>query len=141
MKYKLKDESLKNHLEFITEFKNTPLINIVIDEPWFRILIQPSQQLIDLINDNCIGGEPDTFKNALLNMIKRLNFNLDEFYNKPIDISSPEKKEKIINYIKDKFNVSKLTYNKIHDPDTIEFELFNDLFESDDNSFIFHFMN
>lgn len=125
MKYKLKDESLSNMVRFEMIILNIPLIQVLLDEERSGIVIQPSQEIVNLVNEYCVGGEPDTFKNAMTNMIQRLKFNIDDFTYQPIT-----NWEHIKYTILDRFSLCEKAYNIIQGFNH-RYKFIEDLFDVD----------
>ena len=131
MKYRLRDDSNISHFEFVQKLDLIPLIDVNINIDRCGMIITPSNELVNLINHNCVGGETDTFKNAMLRLFEMLEFNIDKYYLQSFRV---DEIDRIIQEVKDHFSRCEMNYNMSHQM-PIRMELLSLLFEDFSNFF------
>ena len=125
MKYKLKNDSAIDYINFKVTLESIRLINVIIDRDRVGMVITPSNELVNLINDNCIGGETNTFKDAMLKMFNLIGFEIDKYYLEPV-----VNFEAFIENVYDDFSRCEHEYNMMNRVN-IRRELLSLLFEDD----------
>ena len=132
MKYRLRDDSNISYFEFVQKLDLIPLIDVHINIDRCGMIITPSNELVNLINHNCVGGETDTFKNAMLRLFDMLEFNIDNYY---LRIFYMNELDCIIQEVEEHFNQCEMNYNMSHQM-PIRMELLSLLFEDFSNFFV-----
>lgn len=123
MKYKLKTDRC-DYNEFQSKLNNIKMINVIIDSDRYGIIVTPSQELVNLINDNCIYGEEDTFKNAMLTFFELIDFNIEKYRYTPVFNWDATK-----NKIEEEFHFCETIYNASNEI-TMREKFMNELFEN-----------